>query len=81
MTGRTISPSLKIGTILSVEHYPSSVLLGKHGAEPKLGSNGRLAAIRRGRFVRTSPRFALAVRGHYHWGLAMTSNLMTAIYS
>src|SRR5215212_8777914 len=40
---RAVSPSLTVGPILSTERYPSSAFLGKHGPEPKLGSNARLA--------------------------------------
>src|SRR5215203_653174 len=46
-----VSPSLRVGPILTVQHYPSSSIFGKHGAEPKLGSNCSLAATRRGRPV------------------------------
>jgi len=47
--------------ILTVQRYPSSALLRKLDAESKLGSNGRSAAIRRGRLVGT-PLRALRAR-------------------
>jgi hypothetical protein len=34
--GRAVSPSLKVGPILSVGRYPSSASLDKHDAEPQL---------------------------------------------
>jgi hypothetical protein len=52
--GRAVLPSLKIGPILTVQRYPSSAILDKHDATPKLGSNGRWAATMRGRPLRTS---------------------------
>jgi hypothetical protein len=39
-------PSLKVDHILTVQLYPSSANLAKLGAEPKLESDGSLAAIR-----------------------------------
>jgi hypothetical protein len=49
LIGRGVLPSLKVDHILTVQLYPSSAILGKLGAEPKLESDGSLAAIRRGR--------------------------------
>jgi hypothetical protein len=48
LIARGVLPSLKVDHTLTVQLYSTSAILGKLGAEPKLKSDGSLAAIRRG---------------------------------